>query len=58
LGLQAAELAIRVFAGAKPVELPVVPPRRVLLWLNLRAADEIGIKIPDAVAQSAARVIK
>ena len=58
MGMQAAEVAIRVFAGAKPGDIPVIYPRKILLWLNLRAADEIGVKINNDVLHSAARIVK
>jgi putative ABC transport system substrate-binding protein len=58
MGAQAAEMGIRVFAGAKPGEIPIASPRKYLLWLNLRAAEEIGLKVPDSVLQSAVKVVK
>jgi putative ABC transport system substrate-binding protein len=58
MGMQAAELAVHVFAGAKPGEIPVALPRKIQLWLNLRAADEIGLKINQDVIQSATRIVK
>jgi putative ABC transport system substrate-binding protein len=58
IGQQTADLAIRVLAGAKPGDIPVISPRKVYLYLNLRAANEIGLKIPQAVVQSATKVIQ
>jgi len=58
IGQQTAELAIRILAGAKPGEIPVLSPRKVYLYLNLRAANEIGLKIPESVVQTATKVIQ
>jgi putative ABC transport system substrate-binding protein len=58
IGKQAAELAERILKGEKAGNIPVAMPRKVLLSLNLRTADQIGLRIPDKVIKSADEVIR
>jgi putative tryptophan/tyrosine transport system substrate-binding protein len=58
IGQQTAEISIRVLAGAKPSDIAITSPRKISLYLNLRAANEIGLKIPQAMIQSATKVIR
>lgn len=48
----------RVFKGAKPAELPVERWDRFVLTINMRAAREMGVKIPEPVLARADRVIE
>lgn len=57
-GYLAAEMAVRIFEGAKTEFLPLVRPNRIDLVINMRRAREIGIEIPFAVLRSATRLIK
>lgn len=57
-GYLAAEMAVRVLEGAQTEFLPLVPPHRIDLVINMRQAREIGIEIPLAVQRSATRLIK
>ncbi len=57
-GYLAAEMAVRVLEGAKTRHLPLVPPHRIDLVINMRRAREIGIEVPFAVLRSATRLIK
>jgi putative ABC transport system substrate-binding protein len=57
-GYLAAEMAVRVLDGAKPQFLPLVPPHRIDLAINMRQAREIGIEIPSSVLRGATRLIK
>ena len=54
IGRQSGELAARILSGEEPGDLSYVSPRRVLLSLNLRTAEIIGIRVPDHVVRSAA----
>ncbi len=54
IGRQSGELAARILSGEEPADMSYVSPRRVLLSLNLRTAEIIGIHIPDHVVRSAA----
>ena len=58
IGKQAAELAERILKGEKAGNIPVAMPRKVLLSLNLRTADQIGLRVPDKVIKSADEVIR
>jgi putative ABC transport system substrate-binding protein len=53
IGRQSGELAARILSGEEPRDLSYVSPRKVLLSLNLRTAEIIGIRIPDHVVRSA-----
>ena len=56
VGMQSGEFAAQILAGRDPYELPVASPRKVLLSLNLRTAEIIGLRIPDVVVRKAASV--
>ena len=57
-GYLAAEMAVRVLEGAKTEFLPLIPPHRIDLIVNMRRAREIGIEVPFTVLRSATRLIK
>lgn len=50
--------ALQVLGGKKIFTLPVRTPRKVSLVVNMRVADELGIKIPYEALSLATRVIK
>lgn len=58
IGRQSGEIAAEVLAGKKPAELPIATPRKTFLFLNLRVAEQIGIKIPPDVINRAKEVIR
>ncbi len=49
--------ADRVLRGTKPAELPIEQPTTIETIVNLKTADALGIKVPDAVLVRADRVI-
>ena len=57
-GEAAARLATRLLKGENPAGMPVEPPKRVELVLNLKEAGEIGIKVPFDLITDATKVIK
>ncbi len=58
VGKQAAEIANRVLNGENPGNIAIAVPRKVSFWLNLRTADQIGLRIPDHAIKSADKVIR
>jgi len=48
----------KILKGAKPAEMPVQQPTTFDLDINLKVAQEIGVKIPQSIILRANRVIK
>jgi putative ABC transport system substrate-binding protein len=48
----------KILRGAKPGELPVEKPTRLVLAINVGAARDLGLKIPEALLLRADKVIE
>ena len=56
VGRQSGELAAQILSGRAASDLPVASPRKVMLALNLRTAEIIGLRIPDSVVKRATSI--
>lgn len=53
LGIQTGKMAARVLKGAQPAEMPIESSDELKLYLNTKAAKNIGLQVPEAVLNRA-----
>jgi putative ABC transport system substrate-binding protein len=58
LGYQTGEMAIRVLKGAKPQDMPIEKQKELNIVLNAKAAQTMGVTIPEDLQKQASKVIK
>lgn len=56
IGRQAGEMARRILEGEAPDAIPIAHPRKVPLFLNLRTADKLGVRVPDEAVREASKI--
>lgn len=56
--IRAAAIVDKVLKGTSPAEIPVEAPTRYELWLNLKTANALGLRIPASVRLQADRVFE
>ena len=57
-GIQAAKLVFKILRGAKPADIPIETPDRLILSVNLATAKAIGLKIPRTVLDRVDRLVE
>ena len=57
-GRQAARLGHKILTGTPPREIPVELPDRIEFTINLKAAKQLGLKVPKSILVRADRVIE
>jgi len=58
IGQSAADMAKRILDGAKPSDIPIRYAEGHLLWINLSAAEKVGLEVPEDLLSAADRVLK
>jgi putative tryptophan/tyrosine transport system substrate-binding protein len=58
VGQQSAELVVKIIKGEKPGDIPVQDPTRLELYINTKAANAMGVTVPDTLLKKAAKVIR
>ena len=54
----AAMIAVKIFKGSKPADIPFEQPTHFTFVVNLKTARALGITIPPAIMVQATRVIE
>ncbi len=52
-GEYVATLALRIFAGAKPADIPLVTNQQAQVWANLKIAEKLGVVFPLSLLKNA-----
>lgn len=56
MGVQCAEMSLKILQGARAGSIPVAAPRKVLYSLNQRIATHLKVEIPERLAREAREI--
>lgn len=57
-GKKAGEMVVQILNGAKPSDMPVGSPKKIGIYLNMKSAEVLGLKIPAEMLENAAKIVK
>ena len=57
-GREAAERVVKILKGAGPSSLPIEQPKKIDMIINIKEANDMGLKIPFDLLSAATKVIK
>jgi putative ABC transport system substrate-binding protein len=57
LGLQSGDMAVRILHGASPADMPVEALKDLKLAISTKAAERMGVKLPERVTNRADKVL-
>jgi putative ABC transport system substrate-binding protein len=58
IGRQAGELAQAILTGRAAADVPYTTARKLFLTVNLKAAQKLGLEVPQAILTRATNVIQ
>ncbi|HRX62735.1 MAG TPA: ABC transporter substrate-binding protein [Candidatus Competibacter sp.] len=58
VGRQTGQQVVRILRGEKPGDIPVERVKKLNLYINLQAAEAMGVTIPDSIRQRAVNLSK
>lgn len=58
VGRQTGKIVLRILKGEKPGDIPVEGIETTELYINLKAAERMGVTVPDGVVARAKQVVK
>jgi putative ABC transport system substrate-binding protein len=51
-------MAVKILNGNEPSQLPYEYPQKIIIYINERIVDSIGLKIPEKIRKNATIISK